>query len=56
MEKLLKINYVAELLGVSVSSLRNWERDGKLVSVRTPGNHRRYKQSDIEKFLNKKLE
>ena len=48
--RLLKITEAAKVMGVSVSSLRRWEKEGKISSVRTPGGHRRYRISDIEKF------
>ena len=49
-EKLLTIRKTAELLGVSISALRDWDNSGEFVAVRTPGGHRRYRMSDIEKF------
>lgn len=49
--KLLSIGRTAEILGVHIDTLREWDRDGKLVSVKTPGNHRRYKTSDIHAFM-----
>ena len=52
MEKLLKLSEVAEILNVSKNTLRNWDNSGKLPSVRTCGNQRRYKQSDINNFIN----
>lgn len=48
--KLLSIGKTADILGVHVDTLREWDKDGKLISVKTPGNHRRYKQSDIDHF------
>ena len=33
---------VARHLGVSVNTLRRWEREGRIQSVRTRGNHRRF--------------
>lgn len=54
MEKLLKLSEVAEILNVSKNTLRNWDNNGKLVSVRTCGNQRRYKASDIENLINNK--
>lgn len=50
MEKLVSIGETAELLGVSIKTLRLWDRAGKLSPVRTSGKHRRYRMSDIEKF------
>jgi hypothetical protein len=47
---LMKINDVSKRLAVCVATLRTWDREGKLSSVRTPGNHRRYRPADIEAF------
>ena len=50
----ISIGKAAKLLGVSVPTLRRWERAGKLISCfRTFGNHRRYKLSDIFRISNK---
>ena len=32
--------------------MRQWDKQGKLVPIRTQGNHRRYKIEDIEQLLN----
>jgi len=49
MNKLLSIEKAAELLGVSASTLRRWEREGKLIpDERTEGNQRRYLLSSIK--------
>jgi len=38
----------AALLGVSTSTLRNWDRTGKLRAVRHPlNNYRLYKRADL---------
>lgn len=37
----------AELLGVHLSRLRRLEASGRLVTVRTLGGHRRYRQDDV---------
>ena len=48
MNKLLTIHEAAEVLGVSTSTLRRWEKEGKLTAdERTRGNQRRYKLSSI---------
>ena len=49
-QKLLSISKTAEILGVHPNTLREWDREGKLKPVKTCGNHRRYKLSDIEKM------
>ncbi len=47
---LINITTAAEILGVSKDTLRNWDKSGKLKSIRTPGNHRRYIEKDIIKL------
>jgi excisionase family DNA binding protein len=48
MEKLLNIKETAELLNISQSTLRRWEKEGRLIpDARTKGNQRRYKLSSI---------
>ena len=49
---LLSINYVSKLLGVTKFTLRNWDNTGVLKAIRI-GNRgdRRYKKSDVEKFI-----
>ena len=42
MNRYISIGEAARLLGVSVSTLRRWDREGKVSSVRTSGNQRRY--------------
>lgn len=42
MDRLVTIGKAAQILGISISTLMRWEADGKLVSVRTEGQHRRY--------------
>lgn len=40
----------AQMLGVSVSTLRRWDAEGKLVPERTPGGRRRYRVADVATF------
>lgn len=47
----LNVGQAAEYLGVSAASLRNWSDQGKLPVYRTPGGQRRYRISDLEKFV-----
>jgi MerR family transcriptional regulator, copper efflux regulator len=52
LEGYLQIKAAATLLGVSVNTLRNWERAGKLVPVRHPMNgYRLYSVDDLERVL-----
>ncbi|HET9772535.1 MAG TPA: helix-turn-helix domain-containing protein [Acidimicrobiia bacterium] len=44
---ILRPGEAAELLGVHLSRLRRLEASGRLVTVRTLGGHRRYRQDDV---------
>ena len=45
----LTVQQAARYLGVSAQTLRRWDAEGKLKSVRHPGNHYRYyRRSDLE--------
>src|SRR5918999_611307 len=45
----IRINAAAEMLGVSASTLRSWERRlGYPLPRRTPGNHRLYELEEVE--------
>jgi predicted site-specific integrase-resolvase len=48
MAKFVKPNEAANTLGVCLRTLRRWEADGKINTVKTPSGQRRY---DIEKFI-----
>ena len=52
MDKLISVGKAAVLLGVHIETLREWDREGKLVPIRTKGNHRRYRMSDIDVLRN----
>lgn len=52
----LAIGEVAATLGVTVGTVRNWDAAGKLRSVRTPGNQRRFKASDVAAILSGNVE
>lgn len=48
----LQIKAAAAFLGVSVNTLRNWERSGKLKTYRNPINgYRLYRKADLEALL-----
>jgi hypothetical protein len=49
--KLLKIGKTAKLLGISIDTLRRWDKSGKLSSVRHPGGHRYYDPEDIHRRM-----
>ncbi len=50
MDRLITIGELADLKAVSVDTIRRWEREGKIKSVRTDGGHRRYKLSDFQEI------
>ena len=41
----------AEVLGVSIGTLRRWSDLGYIEHHVTPGGHRRYTQKQLERFL-----
>jgi len=49
---LIDISEAAQRLGVTLITLRRWDALGKLKSVRTFGNHRRYRLDEIEALVN----
>lgn len=52
LDKLMTLEQTADMIGVCKDTLRRWDNkpEGKLKSVRTEGNHRRYRLSDIKKY------
>ena len=52
-KEIITISEAAEILGVSIDTLRRWDKSGKLKPVKTSGaGYRLYSQSQIELFLN----
>jgi diguanylate cyclase (GGDEF)-like protein/excisionase family DNA binding protein len=47
----LRLGSAAELLGVSVNTLRRWSDAGKVACYRSAGGHRRYRRADIDALL-----
>jgi excisionase family DNA binding protein len=48
MDRLYGIGEASKLLGVSISTLRRWESEGKLKAARTKSGHRRYDLSQLQ--------
>ena len=48
MDRYVSVGRAAGMLGVSVSTLRRWEREGKLMPERTASGHRRYALSQLQ--------
>ncbi len=46
-EQLLNISEAAKVMGVAPVTLRLWERQGKISSIRTAGGQRRYRREEI---------
>lgn len=46
----VRIGKVAQILGISIQTLRNWEKAGKLLPQRSGGGQRYYLLSDIQRF------
>lgn len=51
--ELLSIGEAASRIGISRDTLRRWENDGRISSLRTPTNHRRYRSADVDALLAK---
>ena len=50
-EKLLTIRQAAEFLGISLDTLRRWDKNRKLVAIKkNGGTHRYYREKDLEVF------
>ena len=47
----LKTAEVADILHVSPKTVTRWAKDGKLPHSRTLGGHRRFRASEIRRFL-----
>jgi excisionase family DNA binding protein len=55
MDKLLTMKSAKELLGVSTRTIQNWDKEGKIKIVRTPGGRRRIPFSEVERLLGNTL-
>lgn len=52
-QKLLSIGYVAKQLGVSLKTIRRWEKEGLIYGIRTPKGHRRFPENELERLRGK---
>jgi len=51
-DTLISIGNAAQLLNVSIDTLRRWDISGRLQSIRSgPRGHRYYRQSDIDQYI-----
>jgi len=53
-EKTYNVSEMAKLLKASVKTLQRWDREGKLIANRTPGNRRYYTDKQLRDFLRDK--
>lgn len=51
-DRLLTPGEVAELFRVDPKTVARWAQMHKLSSIRTPGGHRRFRESEIEELVN----
>jgi excisionase family DNA binding protein len=49
--ELLTPGEVAVMMRVDPKTVTRWARGGKLTSIRTPGGHRRYLESEVRAFI-----
>lgn len=49
--KMYTVVEAAMYLGVHAQSLRNWDKQGKFIAFRTPGNQRRYSEDQLLGFI-----
>lgn len=49
----VSIGKAAKEAGVTVTTLREWDKAGKVVSERTPGGHRRYETESVLSYANR---
>lgn len=52
----LSIGDAADYLGVSIDTLRRWEKKEKIKALRSPGGHRYFDKSDLDKLFGTKYE
>ena len=55
-EQFVSIGKAAKMLGMSIEGLRKWEREGRLIPVRTLTNHRRYRVADLHILMHEAVQ
>ena len=51
-ERLYSPKDAAEILGVCTLTIKRWDKDGKINTLRTPNGRRRIAQSELNRLLN----
>src|SRR5215467_2080320 len=54
--RLLPPREAARILGISYPTLKQWIYHGKIRAAKTPGGHHRVPESEIDRFLPKRIE
>lgn len=54
-DRLLTPSEVADLFRVNPKTVTRWATAGRLHSIRTPGGHRRFRESEVHALLNRLL-
>lgn len=54
--ELLSIGQASEYLGISIDTLRRWEKRSKLTTFRSPGGHRYFDKKDLDELFGTKYE
>jgi len=49
--KIYKITEASEYLGVSINTLKTLANNGKIKSFKTSGQHRRFRQDDLDAYM-----
>lgn len=50
----LSIGKAAKHLGISIDTLRRWEKKGRIIAYRSPGGHRYFLREDLDNLFGKK--
>jgi excisionase family DNA binding protein len=53
-DRLLSIGKSSEYLGVSIDTLRRWEKRGRITPLRSPGGHRYYSKDELDALFGKR--
>lgn len=53
-QNLLSIGDASEYLGVSIDTLRRWEKKGRIAPLRSPGGHRYFSKQDLDNLFGRK--
>lgn len=49
--RLLTIDEARKMLGVTKRTLQRWDKNERLIAIRTQGGHRRYREADVKAMM-----